>query len=155
MALDDTSEQAFATLSEPELVVWDYAATGSSARAHPLKAHRVRLQKEHYLAAVEIGLLLEPRMVQCVGLVICRQMPENAKGVLFLTLEDESGMINVIVWKKAWDRYRKIILTSPVLAVSGKVQSEEGVVHVIAQRFWNPEALFAPGDFTTRSHDFR
>ncbi len=155
LALDDASEQAFATLSEPELVIWDYAATGSSARAHPLKGHRVRLQKEHYLAAVEIGLLLEPRMVQCVGLVICRQMPENAKGVLFLTLEDESGMINVIVWKKAWDRYRKIILTSPVLAVSGKVQSEEGVVHVIAQRFWNPEALFAPGDFTTRSHDFR
>ncbi|MEI8095686.1 MAG: error-prone DNA polymerase [Spirochaetales bacterium] len=155
MNLEDASTQTFSELSEPDLVVWDYAATGSSARAHPLRAHRLDLQKQRFQPAAVVNLLEGAHRVRSVGLIICRQMPENAKGVLFLTLEDETGLMNVVVWKKVWDRYRKIILTSPLIAVEGKVQSQDGVVHLIADVFWTPEGLFRPGEIAGQSHDFR
>ena len=88
-------------------------------------------------------------------MVICRQMPGNAKGVLFLTLEDETGLVNVVVWKSVWDRFRKVILTSTFLAVEGELQVEEGVIHLVADRFWVPETPGEALEVSLPSHDFR
>jgi error-prone DNA polymerase len=74
---------------------------------------------------------------------------------LFLTLEDETGTVNVVVWKKVWEQYRKVILTSSLLGVSGKLQSEEGVVHLIADRFWPPEQIGTDRAVQVPSRDFQ
>ena len=116
---------------------------------------RPRLKAGWFEPAVALNAVSNPRRARFVGVVICRQMPGNAKGVLFLTLEDETGLVNVVVWKTIWDRFRKVILTSPVLAVEGKLQVESGVVHLVADRFWEPEGLEGSRELAHPSHDFR
>jgi DNA polymerase III alpha subunit len=73
------------------------------------------------------------RRVRTAGLVICRQRPGTAKGVVFLTLEDETGFVNVVVWQRVFDEFAVLIKSEPFLAVQGKVQRESGVVHVVAR----------------------
>ena len=80
--------------------------------------------------------------------------PETASGVLFMTLEDETGGVNVVVWDRVWKQYRSVILTNVFLAVAGKIQAEEGVVHLIAEEIWAPEGVFPPGRIPVISHDF-
>ena len=137
-----------------ESVTWDYATMGHSAQAHILQQFRSQLRKEQFLTAAEVATLQSPRRARHAGLVICRQRPSTANGVLFLTLEDESGIVNVVVWTKVWERFRKVILTSVFLAVEGKIQAEEGVVHVVADRFWCPESLLESHGLRPQSHDF-
>jgi error-prone DNA polymerase len=119
-----------------------------------LAEFRPTLLRQGYWAAVQVAGTEGPRTVRYAGLVICRQRPGTAKGVLFLTLEDETGTVNVVVWKNVWERYRKVILTSSFLGVSGKLQNEDGVVHLIADRFWVPEAENTPS-VRVSSRDFQ
>ena len=86
------------------------------------------------------------------GLVICRQRPGTAGGVTFMTLEDESGFVNVVIWRKVFDRYETIAKTEPFLGVNGKLQVEDGVVHLVADRFWRPRLELRPAQ--TKSRDF-
>jgi error-prone DNA polymerase len=146
--------QDFAGLSAGERVGWDYQSMGLSPQAHLLEGVRLRLRKAGYAAASEVSLLEPECRVEYAGLVICRQSPSTAKGVMFLTLEDETGIVNLVVWKGVWTRFRKVILTSGFLGVSGIIQSEEGVVHVVADRFWSPEGLVEPGTVPIQAHDF-
>ena len=95
-----------------------------------------------------------PGPVRYAGLVTCRQRPGNAKGVLFLTLEDETGLVNVVVWNTVWEKFRKVILTSSFLGVEGKLQQEDSVVHLIADRLWSPEGLTSFAEVARQSHDF-
>ena len=144
-------------LTEPEpqeRVFWDYETLGMSPGTHLLQGLRPALLRAGYRAAVEVVALESALLVRYAGLVICRQRPGTAKGVLFLTLEDETGLVNAVVWQAVWERYRRVILTSDFLAVEGKIQTEEGVVHVVADRFWVPEGLLAPGTVPAQSHDF-
>jgi len=155
LAFDPTTERSFLEPTAAQAIGWDYASSGLSASAHLLEQFRSALREQRFQAAAVVNALQQPRSIRYAGLVICRQMPGNAKGVLFLTMEDETGMVNIVVWKKVWDRFRKVILTSTFLGVEGKIQVEDGVTHLIADSFWVPEGLLAPAEAAPKSHDFR
>jgi error-prone DNA polymerase len=89
--------------------------------------------------------------VRYAGLVICRQRPGTAEGVVFMTLEDETGFVNVVVWESVFRRYAVLAKTAGFLGVSGKLQAQDGVVHLVAEKFWEPK-LEQPA--STRSRDF-
>ena len=84
------------------------------------------------------------RQVSYAGLVICRQRPGTAAGVVFMTLEDETGFVNLVVWSKVFERFRSTILGASFLGVSGTIQSQHNVVHIIAARFWAMELSADP-----------
>jgi error-prone DNA polymerase len=86
-------------------------------------------------------------------MVITRQQPQTAKGFVFLTLEDETGLVNVIVRPDVYERYRRVIRTSPVLVVEGKLQKEAGCIDVLARRFWSFESEGITAG--VRAHNFR
>ena len=90
--------------------------------------------------------------VRYAGLVICRQRPGTAGGVTFMTLEDETGFVNVVLWKDVFERQAILAKTCSFLGVTGKIQSESGVVHLIAERLWSPELTENPT--ASRSRDF-
>jgi error-prone DNA polymerase len=154
LGLDRPPGPEFTEPGVTERVSWDYEALGLSPGAHLLQSLRPKLVRAGFRAAVEVVSFEPDRPIRYAGLVICRQRPGTAKGVLFLTFEDETGLVNAVVWQAVWERYRKVILTSSFLAVEGRIQTEEGVVHVVAERFWVPEGFLAPGEVHDQSHDF-
>ncbi|TAL01085.1 MAG: error-prone DNA polymerase [Rhodospirillaceae bacterium] len=117
-----------------EHVIADYTAMSLSLKKHPLALLRSRLKAEGRVIHGALSDLPTNTRVAIAGLVLVRQCPGTAKGVLFATLEDETGVANVIVWPHVLERYRRIVLGSALLGVVGKVQSEENVTHVIADR---------------------
>ena len=90
--------------------------------------------------------------IRYAGLVICRQRPGTAGGVVFMTLEDETGFVNVVVWESVFQRYAVLAKTVSFLGITGKLQVEDGVVHLVAERLWQPRAELKPA--STRSRDF-
>ena len=86
------------------------------------------------------------------GMVICRQRPGTAKGVIFMTMEDEAGFVNVIVWPKVFAQYRIIAKTRTFLGVSGKLQNQHNVTHIVADKLWIPDLEVAPP--RRKSRDF-
>jgi error-prone DNA polymerase len=82
--------------------------------------------------------------INYVGLVICRQRPGTAGGVVFMTLEDETGFVNVVVWESVFQRYAVLAKTVSFLGITGMLQVEDGVVHLVAEKFWRPEVKFKP-----------
>ena len=124
----------FAPLSRSQAVEWDWNAAGHSTHGHPVTAHRVALQTLGCLTAAEALRAGDGRIVRAAGLVICRQRPGTAKGTLFLTLEDETGFINVILWKNVFKRHTVLIKTESFLGIEGRIQEQDGVVHLIARR---------------------
>jgi error-prone DNA polymerase len=119
---------------EGENIVADYASTGLTLRRHPLTLLRSRLAARRLLSAEELRALGHGCFARTAGLVICRQRPMTASGVIFLTLEDETGQTNVIVWPSLVQRQRHIVLQAGLLAVHGTVQEEDGVLHLVAGR---------------------
>jgi error-prone DNA polymerase len=95
------------------------------------------------------------RKVSLAGCAICRQMPSTASGVLFMTLEDEAGFANLVVWEKVFREYRTLILTNWLLGVTGRLQIADGVTHIIAESFWKPELADHGERAAAASHDFR
>jgi error-prone DNA polymerase len=85
--------------------------------------------------------------------VICRQQPGTAKGVVFLTLEDETGFVNVVLRPQVWTTYRVLVKTSPILGVTGRLESQQGVAHLIAEHVWVPH--LKPSVPTGGSRDFQ
>ena len=163
LALDDTApEPAFAPLDRFTAIAWDYAASGHSARGHPLAPLRRRLAARGLPTARQVAAMEHGRPVSCAGLVICRQRPGTAAGVVFMTLEDETGFVNLVVWSNVFRRFRNLILTTSFVGVSGVIQAQHGVVHVVARRFWaesaGQPAARSPAAHSTavpiRSHDF-
>ena len=93
------------------------------------------------------------RRVRYAGLVICRQRPGTAKGVTFMTLEDESGFVNLVLWPDVFARHELLAKTEAFLGVSGKLQVQDGVTHLVAAKLWRPELGASPA--APPSHDFR
>ena len=138
--------------SEGEDIVADYASLGLTLGRHPLALLRERLQRQHMLTAAELRELPHGRIARVTGLVTGRQRPGTASGVTFVTLEDETGMVNVIVWRDLAERQRKELLRSNLLTVYGTLERAGEVVHLIAGRLRDQSALL--GKLTTRSRDF-
>jgi error-prone DNA polymerase len=138
--------------SEGEDIVADYASLGLTLGRHPLALLRERLQRQHMLTAAELRNLPHGRIARVTGLVTGRQRPGTASGVTFVTLEDETGMVNVIVWRDLAERQRKELLRSNLLTVYGTLERAGEVVHLIAGRLRDQSALL--GKLTTHSRDF-
>jgi len=138
--------------SEGEEICADYAALGLTLGRHPLALLRERLRADSLLSASELGRAANGAAVRTVGLVLMRQRPATASGVTFVTLEDESGQVNVIVWERVGRAQRRALLESRLLEVHGELQTQEGVMHLIARRLIDRTALL--GQLTTRSRDF-
>jgi error-prone DNA polymerase len=140
------------TPTEGERIVADYASMGLTLGRHPLALLRVSLQATHLLSARDLEGTAHGKPVRTAGIVLMRQRPGTASGVTFLTLEDETGQVNVIVWERIGDEYRRPLLESRLLEVHGELQRQEGVMHVIARRLIDRSALL--GELITRSRDF-
>jgi error-prone DNA polymerase len=134
-------------------IVADYGSLGLSLRRHPLALLRPKLEKRGVATTETLWDLPNGRWVTTAGLVITRQRPGSASGVTFVTLEDEVGHVNLIVWKRVADEQRVALLESRLLEVRGQLQREGDVLHVIASGLTNLSALL--GDLVVESRDFR
>ena len=146
---------SFRPLSAAEEVNWDYLASDQSPRGHVMEQFRPSLRKQGLPDAASVSRMERGRKVSLAGCAICRQMPGTAAGVLFMTLEDESGFANLVVWEKVFKQYRTMILTNWLLGVTGRLQVAEGVVHIIAESFWKPDFIERDTGIAASSHDFR
>jgi error-prone DNA polymerase len=115
-------------------VIEDYRHISLSLKAHPTELLRTQLKARGAITADELEDVKDGALVRVAGLVLVRQRPGTASGVIFMTLEDETHIANAIVWPKVFERYRAPILASKLCAVEGRVQKESGVIHVIAER---------------------
>ena len=115
-------------------VVEDYRRLSLSLKAHPASFLRARLSARGILPSEALRSVKNGERVMVAGLVLVRQRPGTASGVIFMTLEDETGVANIIVWPKIFERLRAIVLGARLVAVTGKLQSEQGVIHIVAER---------------------
>lgn len=138
--------------TEGERIVADYASVGLTLGRHPLALLRDSLQSRHLLSARDLEGIKHGKPVHTAGIVLMRQRPGTASGVTFLTLEDETGQVNVIVWERIGEEYRCALLESRLLEVHGELQRQEGVMHVVARRLIDRSPLL--GELITRSRDF-
>lgn len=120
-----------------EHVLQDYASISLSIKAHPLSFIRSKLQQLNVLKTSELAAASDGDMVRVAGLVLVRQRPGTAKGVCFMTIEDESGCANLVFFESLFSEFRKEITQSKLIMVEGKLQKEKEVIHVIAQRCYN------------------
>jgi error-prone DNA polymerase len=130
-------EAALPAMAPSETVADDYATTSLSLRGHPVAFFRDRLVR---IGAVTARAHLDPALAQgawvtVAGIVLVRQRPGTAKGVVFLTLEDETGVANIVVWKKVFEANRRTAMQARFLAVRGRVQRAGEVVHLVADSF--------------------
>ncbi|AKI02404.1 DNA-directed DNA polymerase III PolC [Hoeflea sp. IMCC20628] len=116
-----------------EQVINDYQSLSFSLKAHPMSFLRERLAGKGCRANSDLQDIRSGRVVKVSGLVLVRQRPGSAKGVVFETIEDETGVANIIVWPKVFEKFRAIVLGSRCVGVRGKLQNEEGVIHVVAE----------------------
>nr|NIP71821.1 error-prone DNA polymerase [Gammaproteobacteria bacterium]NIR28440.1 error-prone DNA polymerase [Gammaproteobacteria bacterium]NIR96886.1 error-prone DNA polymerase [Gammaproteobacteria bacterium]NIT62587.1 error-prone DNA polymerase [Gammaproteobacteria bacterium]NIV19544.1 error-prone DNA polymerase [Gammaproteobacteria bacterium] len=138
--------------TEGQDLIADYASTGLTLGRHPLALLRGRLERLGYPPASCVQTLEDRTAVRYAGVVITRQRPSSAAGVTFLTLEDETGVINVIVWENVMERCRKAVLGAQLLGVIGTLQREGEVQHVVARRLEDHSRLL--GGLVTHSRDF-
>lgn len=133
---------ALPQLTAFEDVLQDYAATALSTKGHPVTFIREKLNQLYVLTVKDLATAKNGDMVRVAGIPIIKQRPETAKGTCFITLEDETGMANIIAFEKLFNAYRHQIMQSSVILVDGILQVEENFIHVIGQRFYNASKLF-------------
>lgn len=132
-----------------EQVVADYQTLRLSLKAHPMEFLRASMTRQGFVRAADLSAVANNRRVQLAGLVLVRQRPGSAKGVCFITLEDETGVANLVVWPKVMAAFRKVIMTARLMQVSGRLQRDpaSGVIHVVV------ESLEDRGDVLLRLSD--
>ncbi|MBO9622209.1 MAG: error-prone DNA polymerase [Sphingomonas sp.] len=121
-------------LSAGREVVEDYRATQLSLRNHPLHFLRNKLEERKILRCGDLAKVKDGQPVEVAGLILIRQRPGSAKGVVFVTLEDETGIANAVLWPDRFEANRRTIMTATMLAIRGRVQREGRVIHVVAER---------------------
>jgi error-prone DNA polymerase len=143
--------------TEGQDIVADYEATGLTLRRHPLAPLREQLDRMQLWTARRIADARHQQRVRTTGIVTCRQRPSTASGVTFVTLEDETGWTNVVVWRATAERFRRQLLGSTLLTVYGHVERvdtpDSAVIHVIASRLVDHSSML--GGLVVNSHDFR
>jgi error-prone DNA polymerase len=159
--LDDLAELAdldrraarFASLDPLEEILWDFAASEHSTRGHPLQPRRAELRARRWPDARTVSRMRDGTRVDYVGLVICRQRPGTASGVTFMTLEDETGFVNLVVWAQVFEQHAVVARTASLLGITGRLQVQEGITHLIAESLWIPQ-LSRPVGGVVDSRDF-
>ena len=140
----------FPALTQAEQIHWDYRQTAHSIHGHPLHALRTQLTTMGLPSARVVQTVRNGTTIRYAGLVISRQRPSTAHGVVFMTLEDESGFVNVVLWAEVYKRYKVLAKTATFLGVSGHIQSQDGVVHLVAHQLWIPRVQKAPPSVSSR-----
>jgi error-prone DNA polymerase len=146
-----------------EHVLADYIAIRMSLKAHPMALLREDFQPKGYLRAAGLRELPSGAWVKVAGIVLIRQRPGTASGVIFSTLEDETGIANIIIWPKVFEQYRRVVLGARLLGVRGQLQSEQGVIHIVARQLFDmsghlarlAEKAPAAGDFLSPGDEVR
>lgn len=128
---------ALKSMTEGREVVEDYSHTGLSLRPHPVSFLRPDLKKKRIVTCAEAMAERDGRWLWTAGLVLVRQKPGSAKGVMFLTLEDETGIVNAVVWPSLFEKQRRIVMSASMMAIHGRIQREGEVVHLVAQRLFD------------------
>ncbi|MCA9103402.1 MAG: error-prone DNA polymerase, partial [Planctomycetales bacterium] len=157
----DSGTESNETAAEPDLpaldqwqqVVADYRSSGLSLRGHPLAFFRDELARRGVTPADQLRTVANNQPVRVAGLVLLRQRPSTAKGITFVTLEDETGTVNLVLHQKTWERFARITRHAPVWLADGRLEAKDTVIHVIVRRLedFSPRA----GGLATRSRDFR
>ena len=135
-----------------ENVVSDYMSLGLTLETHPLSLLRDDLRRRNIMSSAEWAAVPDRGFARIAGIIKVRQRPGSAKGVVFLTLEDEGGPMNVIVWEQTVEKFRKEVLGAKMVAVYGKTQKEQGVAHLIARKI--EDLSWMLGQLSTRSRNF-
>jgi len=138
--------------TEGEDLIADYSSLGLTLGRHPLALLRRRLARMQLATASELNRLENGRPARTAGIVTCRQRPSTAKGVVFVTLEDETGYVNVVVWRDLVEKQRRELLGSSLLGVEGEIQREGEVVHLVARRLTDHTRLL--GRLAAQSRNF-
>ena len=134
--------------------VWsDYATTGQSLGPHPVSFVRTQLRAKRCRSAREAGELEHGSPVRYAGLVLLRQQPATASGVTFVTLEDETGTLNAVVWRDVGRKFWRVFRESSLLAIDGVIERHDGVQHLVAKRLQDYSPMLMRLD--ARSRDFR
>jgi error-prone DNA polymerase len=121
-------------------VIQDYSHTGLTLRQHPIAFLRQDLQERNIITCSEAMNARDGRWVYTAGLVLVRQKPGSAKGVMFITIEDETGPANIVVWPTLFEKRRRVVLGSSMMAINGRIQREGEVVHLVAQQLFDLSA---------------
>ncbi|MBE7183812.1 MAG: error-prone DNA polymerase [Methylobacterium mesophilicum] len=150
---EDTDDEPLAELIEPQVtltpmtagreVVEDYSHTGLTLRQHPVAFLRAELARQGMTDCASANALRNRRCLKLAGLVLVRQKPGSAKGVMFITVEDETGIANLVVWPKVFEAHRRVVLMASMLGVEGHVQREGEVVHVVVRKLFDLSATLA------------
>ena len=138
--------------SPAEDVHADYAMTGLTLGRHPLSFLRAKLRARRFMRSSELKAMKHGQRVSFAGLVTMRQRPQTASGVTFITLEDEDGLVNAVIWQQVAERQRREFLESRLMAIEGRIEHADGVQHLIATRLQNLTPLLA--GLNTTSRDF-
>ena len=147
-ARDETP--GFDDLDLGETIAWDYRTSAHSPRGHPLAALRAQLGARGLPDARTVSAMRDGRKTRYAGLVICRQRPGTAGGVVFMTLEDETGFVNLVIWDRVFDEHALIARTASFLGATGRIQRAGGVVHLVADTLWRPELDTGPNAVGSR-----
>ena len=130
--LQQEKEVALPVMSLGEHVIRDFATTRLSLRAHPMELLRPIFERQRFLKASDLASQRSGARVRVAGVVTIRQRPGTASGVVFATIEDETGAIQLIIWPKVFERHRRIAMSARLIAVEGTLQIEQSVIHVVA-----------------------
>jgi len=144
---------ALPAASEGQEIVADYASIGLTLQRHPLALLRPRLKQMNLSTSLEMRGFADRKIARTAGIVTMRQRPPTAKGTMFVTLEDETGITNVIIWPALVEKQRKEILNAQLMTVYGIWQTKEGVHHLVAKRVVDHTHLL--GDLNITSRDFQ
>ena len=142
----------FRSLSDIDTVTWDFRTMNHSARSHLLEPFRDEFVAKGLPDARAVSRMEDGRHVNYAGIVICRQRPGTASGVVFMTMEDETGFVNTILWPGVYEQFSIQARTLSFLGVSGKIQAAHGVLHVVVNKLWDPREYAKPP--AVRSRDF-
>jgi error-prone DNA polymerase len=150
---DDEPAPQLPAMTPVQEVVADYQTSGMSLRGHPMSFLRPELERRQIVRATDLLLLETDRRYRVAGLVLLRQRPGTAKGITFMTIEDETGTTNLVVQVNVWNRFRRIVGRASSLIAHGMLQRQDEVVHLVVDRFEDLTPIMS--DYHNTSRDFR
>ncbi len=150
---EETAAPMLPELALGQHVIADYQATGLSLKAHPISLIRGDLDRLNVVSAKGLDQFADKAIVRIAGLVLVRQRPATANGTVFMSLEDETGLMNLIIWRRTWERFRKVAKEAVALYVEGKIERADRVIHVCPSHI--DDLSHALRGLASRSRDFR